>query len=100
MGGGFSKNKLDRIENILIPLLQNSYFIKIISIASNYYEIMVKQFAPLSSSPSHDLSKYTVPTSFVEIAVPIKVVGMLVLSALPTKVVGVHAVYQIRQIQE
>ena len=28
----------------------------------------------------HDLSKYTVPTSFVGIAVPTKVVGMLVVS--------------------
>ena len=39
----------------------------------------------------HDLSKYTVPTSFVGIAVPTKVVGMQVVSALPTKVVGIQA---------
>ena len=32
----------------------------------------------------HDLSKYTVPTSFVGTSVPEKVVGMLVVSALPT----------------
>ena len=37
----------------------------------------------------HDLSKHTVPTSFVGIAVPTTVVGMLVLSAHPTKVVGI-----------
>ena len=40
----------------------------------------------------HDLSKYTVPTSFVGITVPKKVVGMLVVSALPTKVVGMLVV--------
>ena len=40
----------------------------------------------------HDLSKYTVPTSFVGIAVPTKVVGMLVVLALPTKVLGMLVV--------
>ena len=56
----------------------------------------------------HDLSKYTVPTSFVGIAVPTKVAGMLVVlahdlskytvptsflgMALPTKVVGMLVV--------
>ena len=40
----------------------------------------------------HDLSKYTVPTSFVGITVPTKVMGMLVVSASPTKVVGMQAV--------
>ena len=34
-----------------------------------------------------DLSKCTVPT-FVEIAVLTKVMGMLVVSAIPTKIVG------------
>ena len=34
------------------------------------------------------------------IAVPTKVVGMLVVSALPTKVVGMQAVNQISKIQE
>ena len=48
----------------------------------------------------HDLSKYTVPTSFVGIAVPTKVAGMLVVTALPTKVVGMKAVNQISKIQE
>ena len=48
----------------------------------------------------HDLSKYIVPTSFVGIADQAKVVGMLVLSALTTKVVGMHAVYQSNQIKE
>ena len=37
----------------------------------------------------HDLSKYTVPTSFVGIGDPTKLVGMLVLSALPSKVLGI-----------
>ena len=36
----------------------------------------------------HDLSKYTVPT---------KVMGMLVVSALPTKVVGMQASNQIQE---
>ena len=45
----------------------------------------------------HDLSKYTVPTSFVGIAVPPKVVGMLVVLALPTKVVGMQASNQIQE---
>ena len=45
----------------------------------------------------HDLSKYTVPTSFVGIAVPTKVVGMLVVLALPTKVVGMQASNQIQE---
>ena len=48
----------------------------------------------------HDLSKYTVPTSFVRMAVPTKVMGMLLISAFPTKVVGMQAVYQSSQIQE
>ena len=39
-----------------------------------------------------DLSKYTVPKSFVGIAVPIKVMGMLVVAALATKFVGVNHV--------
>ena len=39
----------------------------------------------------HDLSMYTVPT---------KVVGMLMLSALLRKVVGMQAVYQCSQIKE
>ena len=38
----------------------------------------------------HDLSKYAVPT---------KLVGMMVLSALRTKVVGIQSVYQSSQIQ-
>ena len=41
-----------------------------------------------------DLSKYTVPTSFVGITVPTKVMGMPVVSAIPTKVVRMQAVYQ------
>ena len=45
-------------------------------------------------SERHDLSKYTVPSSFVGIAVPTKVEGMLVVSAVPTKVVGMQADYQ------
>ena len=45
----------------------------------------------------HDLSKYTVPTSFVGIAVPTKVVGMLVVLAIPTKVVGMQASNQIQE---
>ena len=36
-----------------------------------------------------DLSKYTVPTSFVGMCPPTAVVGMLVVSALPTKGFGV-----------
>ena len=48
----------------------------------------------------HNLSKYTIPTSFVGIVIPTKVVGTLVESALPTKVVGMQVVYQISQIQE
>ena len=39
----------------------------------------------------HDLSKYTVPASFVGIAVPTKVVGVLVVSALPAMVVEMQA---------
>ena len=46
-----------------------------------------------------DLSKCTVPT-FVEIAVPTKVMGMLVVSTLLTKVLGMQAVYQNSQIHE
>ena len=54
----------------------------------------------------HDLSKYTVPTSFVGIAVPTKVagiwvltkvVGMLLVLALPTKVMGMQARNQIQE---
>ena len=37
----------------------------------------------------HELSKYTVPTSFVGIVVATKVVGMMVLSALPRMVAGI-----------
>ena len=44
-------------------------------------------------SERHDLSKYTIPSSFVGIAVPTKVEGMLVVSAVPTKVVGMQADY-------
>ena len=40
---------------------------------------------------THDLSKYNVPTSFMGIAVPTKVAGMLLVSALPTKLVGMQA---------
>ena len=47
----------------------------------------------------HDLSKYTVPTSFVGIAVPTKFVGMLVVLALPTKVVGMQASNQIQELE-
>ena len=63
----------------------------------------------MNMSGTHDLSKYTVPTSFVGIVIPIKVVGTLVVLALPTKVVGIvipikvvgmQAVYQSSQIQE
>ena len=43
----------------------------------------------------HDLSKYLVPTSFVGIAVPTKVV----VSTLFTKVVGMNAVHQSNEIQ-
>ena len=40
-----------------------------------------------------DLSKYTVPQSFVGITVPTKVVGMLASGvSLPTKVLGMQAV--------
>ena len=46
---------------------------------------------------THDLSKYTVPTSFVGIAVPTKVVGIMVVLALPTKVVGMQASNQIQE---
>ena len=44
----------------------------------------------------HDLSKYTVPTSFVGIAVPTKVARMLVVLALPAKVVGMQASNQMQ----
>ena len=37
-----------------------------------------------------DLSKYTVSTSFVGIAVPRKVIGMLGVSAPPMRVVGIQ----------
>ena len=40
---------------------------------------------------THDLSKYNVPTSFMGIDVPTKVAGMLLVSALPTKLVGMQA---------
>ena len=36
-----------------------------------------------------DLSEYTVPTSFEGVWLPTTVVGMLVVSAIPTKVVGI-----------
>ena len=49
---------------------------------------------------AHDLSKYTVPSSFLRNAVPRKVLGMLVVSAPPTKVVGMQAVYHSIQIQK
>ena len=54
-----------------------------------FYEVtnMSKKLHFVGVMKEHDLSKYTVPTSFVGIAVPTKVVGMLVVSALPTKVV-------------
>ena len=35
-----------------------------------------------------DLSKYTIPTNFEGMSVPTTVVGMLGLSVLPTKIVG------------
>ena len=40
------------------------------------------------------------PQAFWELLLPIKVEGMLVVLALPTKVVGMQAVYQSSQIQE
>ena len=46
---------------------------------------------------AQDLSNYTVPTSFVGIAVPTKVVGMLVVLALTTKVVRMLASNQIQE---
>ena len=49
---------------------------------------------------THELSKYIVPTSIVGIAIPTTVVGILVVSSLPTKVVGMKAVLQTSQIQE
>ena len=45
----------------------------------------------------HDLSKYTVPTSFVGIALSTKVVGMLMVLVLPTKVVRMQASNQIQE---
>ena len=39
-----------------------------------------------------DLSKYTVPTSFVGIIVPTKVLGMLAALVLPTRAVGMNHV--------
>ena len=45
------------------------------------------------------MSNYTVPTNFVGIAVLTKLVGVLVVSTLPKKVVGMHAVYQSIQTQ-
>ena len=48
----------------------------------------------------HDLSKYTVPTSFEGMLVvsdlPTKVVGILVVSDLPTKLVGMQTSKQIQ----
>ena len=38
----------------------------------------------------HNLSKYTVPTSLVGMAVPIKLVGMFVVLAVPTKTSGMQ----------
>ena len=44
-----------------------------------------------------DLSKYTIPTSFVGMCLPTAVVGMLVVSALPLKVVGVmYVIFSIK----
>ena len=44
-----------------------------------------------------DLSKYTVPTSFVGMSLPRTDVGMLVVSALPTKVVGMmYVIFSIK----
>ena len=43
-------------------------------------------------SLGQDLSKYTVPTSFVGMSVPTTVVGLVVVSVLPTKVVGMRHV--------
>ena len=43
------------------------------------------------------MSKYTVPTSFVGITVPTKVVGMLVVLTLPTKVVEMQNSNQIQE---
>ena len=37
-----------------------------------------------------DLSKYTVPTSFVGITIPTKALGMLVATVLPIMVVGIN----------
>ena len=37
------------------------------------------------------MSKYTVPTSLVGMAVPINLVGMFVVLAVPTKIVGILA---------
>ena len=45
----------------------------------------------------HDLSKYIVPTIFVRITAPAKVVGILVVTALPTEVVGIQVSKQIRE---
>ena len=42
---------------------------------------------------TQDLSKYTVPKSFVGMAVPTKIVGMIIVSALPTRVVGMKYVF-------
>ena len=39
-----------------------------------------------------DLSKYTIPKSFVGISIPTNVVGLLVASAIPTRVVGMKYV--------
>ena len=39
-----------------------------------------------------DLSKYTVPKSFVGITIPTNVVGLLVASAIPTRVEGMKYV--------
>ena len=48
-------------------------------------------------SKTHDLSKYTIPTSFAGMAVPTKIVGMLVVSALPKNVAGMQAHKQIQE---
>ena len=43
------------------------------------------------------MSKYTGPTSFVRITAPTKFVGMLVVSALPTEVMGMQVSKQIQE---
>ena len=60
---------------------------QLLSKVRNYWMVKIPQ----------DLSKYTVPTSFVGMSVPTTVVGMLVVSALPTKVVGMlYVIFSIK----